>query len=112
MPEIIHTAGELLMIAVILVFIIDVSGAKDTLLRFVTKFTGKEVLSLRPFTCSLCMTWWIGLVWLILSRSAGLYEFAVLAVVSALTKPLAGLFIFILEACAAVTDWLMEKIRP
>ena len=105
-----NTLIELLLIAVVTVFIIDISGAKTTLLHFVSIWLHRDVQSLRPFTCSLCMTWWIGLLWLVLSHSCDLYGLAGLSLASALTRPIAGLFIFIIEALSALSDWLMDKL--
>lgn len=107
---ILNTALELLMVAAIVVFIIDVSGFKETFLNFVSHLTGKTVQHLRPFTCSLCMTWWMGILWLLLSHSLNLYALAVLCIISALTRPIAGLYILLIEAVSALWDWLMEKL--
>lgn len=102
--------AALLCIAVLNVFIIDVSGFKDTILQVFTALLHKPVNGFRPFTCSLCMTFWTGLAYLLITGSLSLPYLAALSFVAALTKPLASAFIFILEALQALFDTLMDKL--
>ena len=65
------TLLNLLLIQLILVFIIDLSGASTSLKLFISKWLTKGRVpstnyDLKPFTCSLCMTWWIGLIYIYL----------------------------------------------
>lgn len=110
MPAFVTTLRDLLLLAMVVVFIIDVSGFKETLLRLFSALYKHEVTSMRPFTCSLCMTWWTGLIWLIASGSFSLPGLAALAVVASLTKPIAGYFIFIIQGLQALADKLMDWI--
>lgn len=60
---------DLLLITMILVFIIDVSGVVDHIKRFVWNwvYKGKREyhdFDLKPFDCSMCTTWWVGLIYL------------------------------------------------
>lgn len=60
---------NLFLISLLLVFIIDISGVMDHIKRLVWRWTynGKREyrdFELKPFTCSLCMTWWCGLIYL------------------------------------------------
>ena len=58
---------ELLFLAVIVVYIVSLSGWTDTWLGWLSRFTARHgygpVRSLRPFSCSQCMTWWCCLAW-------------------------------------------------
>lgn len=101
---------NLFLIATVVVFIIDVSGFKDTVLAVFSRLYKRDITTMRPFTCSLCMTWWIGLIWLLFAGSFGLPGLAALSVVCALTRPLASAFIFIVEALQALVDYLMAKL--
>ena len=80
---------ELLLVAVVVIFIVDISGWTDTWLGWLSKFTTKygrgPVRDFPPFTCSLCMTWWCCLAWLLIrgqftlplvAYSAGLATFS------------------------------------
>lgn len=52
---------NLFFAAVVTVFVVDMSGVSSALLRVVSAWAGRKFSQLRPFTCSLCMTWWVGL---------------------------------------------------
>lgn len=105
-----NTILNLFLLATVVVFIIDVSGFKDTVLAVFSRLYKRDIATMRPFTCSLCMTWWIGLIWLLLAGSFDLAGIAALSVVCALTRPLASAFIFIIEALQALIDHLMTKL--
>ena len=57
------------MICLVLVFIIDISGVVDHIKRLAWKwiYQGKREyrdFEAKPFDCSLCSTWWVGLIYL------------------------------------------------
>ena len=59
------------MITVIVCFVVDISGFIDTIKNLIWQwvFNGKKEyreFRLKPFDCSLCMSWWIGLIWIII----------------------------------------------
>lgn len=54
---------ELLLVAVVTVYIVGLSGWTQTWLGWLSKWAGGPVRSLRPFSCSQCMTWWCCLAW-------------------------------------------------
>lgn len=61
---------NLLLIATICVFIIDISGAADSLKSGIKYVLTKGRMSnsnyrLKPFDCSLCMTFWSSLIYLL-----------------------------------------------
>ena len=77
----------LLIIQFLAVFVIDYSGAVEELLTpLVRKLTGSKVGSIgKPFSCSLCMTFWTGLLYIVI---AGLpfFEYVwIVALLAALT---------------------------
>ena len=54
-----NTYIEYLAIATIVVYIVDLSGFTESWKGWLTRlFKGKEAKSIKPFDCSLCMTWW------------------------------------------------------
>lgn len=67
-----NTIVDLFMIGVIISFIIDLSGIVDSFKRLIVvkllKFKSAYI-SLKPFDCSLCMTFWVGLAYLIAVKS-------------------------------------------
>ena len=60
---------ELLLLTIIVCFVVDISDFIDTIKNIIWKwvFNGKREyreFRLKPFDCSLCMTFWIGLIWI------------------------------------------------
>lgn len=74
---------NLILIAFICVFIVDISGAIDSIksgIKWVLtkgKMTNSDYM-LKPFDCSLCMTFWSGLIYLII---IGQFTFPYVAIV-------------------------------
>lgn len=65
-----NTILSLLFIQVIVVFIVDISGAIDSLKSGLKWLLTKGKMNssnyvLKPFDCSLCMTWWTCLIYLL-----------------------------------------------
>lgn len=61
---------EVLIIAAIVVFIVDLSGVVQSiseLLWKVTKLPYKGWILPKPFSCSLCLTFWFGLLYLLIA---------------------------------------------
>lgn len=58
---------DLLIITLILVFIIDISGIITEIERMMQKRLQRKVVIRKPLSCSLCMTWWIGLVYILIT---------------------------------------------
>ena len=80
------TYFELLLVAAIVVYIVDLSGFTQTWLGCLSKLLKGPVRQLRPFSCGQCMTWWCCLLWLLLRHqftlplvaySAGLAFFSI-----------------------------------
>lgn len=107
---------QLLLLACIVVYIVDLSGFTDTWLRALSRLTARHgyppVRSLRPFSCSLCMVWWTGLALALLEGELTLPVLAAIAALSFLSITLSQLFIFIREtitnAIAKVDRWLND----
>ena len=54
-----NTYIEYLIIAAIVVYIVDLSGFTESWKGAITRlFGGRECKRIKPFDCSLCMTWW------------------------------------------------------
>ena len=54
------------MITVIICFIVDISGIIESIEWWLSKWLKGNVKIPMPFSCSLCMSWWIGLIWIII----------------------------------------------
>lgn len=59
---------ELLIVSIITIYIVDLSGIMESIKRGLWRWLkGKQPYvdyRLKPFDCSLCMVFWIGLFWL------------------------------------------------
>ena len=62
---------NLFLISLLLVFIIDLTDVVETIKRLVWRWVFKtrpdktyQDFCFKPFECSLCMTWWCGLIYL------------------------------------------------
>lgn len=105
---------SLLLLACVVVYVVDLSGFTQTWLGWLSRFTTRHgyppVKELRPFSCSLCMTWWICLLYAYLRNSFTLPVVAYIAGLSFLSITLRELFIFIREtftnAIAKFNQWL------
>lgn len=74
---------DLLAMAFVMVMIIDFSGVIDSIENFITK-ASKTKFKLhipKPFSCSLCMTFWSGIIYLIVN---GCFSITSLAAVCAI----------------------------
>lgn len=85
---------DLLLIACVVCFVVDISGA----LRNFKK----------PFSCSLCMTWWIGLLYLIITRNFTVLGIAWVAFLSMMSSVITGILLWFRE----VFNWILVKITP
>lgn len=64
---------NILLISVICVIIIDCTDIIDSIKHCIWKFAFKNTKPYRdfpfkPFSCSLCMTWWLSLIYLIITH--------------------------------------------
>lgn len=106
--------ADLALLWAVVVFIVDLSGWTDTWLGWLSRFTARHhyppVRQLRPFSCSLCMTWWTGIAYALAVGAFSLPVLAYIAALSALSFTLREVFIFITEtltnAIAKVNRWL------
>lgn len=104
---------ELLCWQIVLVYLIDCSGFTESLKLFISKhLTGGKIettnFSLKPFTCSLCMVWWCGLAYLLLTNQFTVYYLLWVCILSFLT-PVTKDILFIVRD---VLTYLVNKIQP
>ena len=100
-------AFDLALIMCIWVFIVDLADFRGTVLDIASRFLGGPVKSLKPITCSLCMTWWTGLAYLIVTGRLSIPGVALVAAASILTQPV-GAF---LGAVLDLVNKLIDKIN-
>lgn len=100
---------DLLLLAVITIYIVDLSGFTDAWRGTLTRWLkAKELKPIRPFDCSLCMTWWVGIIY---SLCVGQFSIPVLAYIAALaflSIPIGQVCIFIREGMLFLIDKMMR----
>ena len=89
---------QLLLIAAITIYIVDLSGFteawRSALIRLIK---AKDLKPIRPFDCSLCMTWWVCIIYALCTGIFSLSVLAYIALLSFLSLPIGQLLIFIRE---------------
>ena len=82
---------DLVLIALIWAFIIDYAGAVSSLAQRVAPLLRVKAIDrekLKPFSCSLCMTFWTGIAYLLIVGEMSLLNLGAVCVAAALTMPL------------------------
>jgi hypothetical protein len=97
---------DLLLLTAIVVWSVDLSGWTDTSLGWLSRWLGRTVRSFKPFSCSLCMTWWTGIVYLVVTGRFCIPLVAYVALLAFLAFPLSEIFIFIRET---LLKWINTK---
>lgn len=100
---------DLLLVALITIYIVDISGFTESWRSLVaTKLHISHLKPLPPFDCSLCMTWWVCLIYALCVGQISLGTIAFSALLSHLSNPIGGFMIFIRECC----NWIINKVMP
>ena len=97
---------NILLLATIIVFIVDLSGSIEHLVKPIVKhllhIPPQKDITLPLIECSLCCTWWIGLIYICIVTIANSFTFnqflilvSVLAVISFLTPTLKDILVLI-----------------
>ena len=99
---------DILFLTVIVVFIVDVSGFTESWLHALSRWLRHQVTSLKPFSCSLSMTWWSGLIYLIITGRFCLPLIAYVALMAFLSLPISEFLIFIRET---LLRWIRQATK-
>ena len=101
---------ELLLISALVIYIVDLSGFTTSWKNFLFRHFKTNTRDMRPWDCSLCMTWWTGLIYLAISGQFTLPMIAMVATLSYLSYPIGQIFIFIKEGLNFLIDKLTGLI--
>lgn len=96
------TMLKILMIQIISVLVIDISGFVDEMKIMLSKLLtrGKIATSnynIKPFFCSTCMSWWCGLIYLIIVQEVTLFTIAFTLFVACMTPITKDLYYMIYD---------------
>ena len=106
----ITTITNLLIIQLIVCFIVDLSGVMDHIKKWIWKWlkSGKPYkdFELKPFTCSRCMGWWTGLIFIICTGHFTIPMIGYVALLSLMASTLSNL----LQLFKDILDFILWKI--
>ena len=102
---------NLYLISVIWVLILDLSGFMTAFKRGLARFLNmpakfSETFSLKPFDCSFCMTWWSGLIYLLVIHKISFLTISICLLFSFLTTTTKDLIFLIQD----LFSWIINKI--
>ena len=102
---------DLLLVASITIYIVDLSGFTQSWRSALARrmhINETNLRPLKPFDCSLCMTWWVCLIYALIEGQLTLPVIAYSALLSFLSVPIGQAMIFIREWAS----WLIDKLMP
>lgn len=102
---------DLLLVAAVTIYIVDLSGFTDAwrgALARMMHIPESNLRPLKPFDCSLCMTWWVCLIYSAVLKQFTLPVIAYSALLSFLSVPIGQSILFIREWAS----WLIDKLMP
>lgn len=98
------------MLMLCVVFVIDCSGFTESWKRWLSRWLKVRVGSVKPFDCSLCMTFWGGVVLLSVLRCWSIGAFAYVCICALFAKPAGQLLAALRDGCAALIERLNKQI--
>ena len=101
---------ELILVAMITIYVVDLSGFTDTWLKFLSAYKGRKITELKPFSCSLCMVWWVCLAYLVTTSQLTLSLVAFTALLSFLSIPMGQILVMLREVILHIINKLMSRL--
>ena len=101
---------DIILVALVTIYIVDLSGFTETLLKVISAYNGRKITELKPFSCSLCMVWWVCLIYAVIVGNLTIPVVALIALLSLLSVPSGQLLILIREAFLKVINKLMDLL--
>lgn len=96
---------DLLILTLIIVFIVDVSGIVESVEQALSKRKKTVVRIPRPWSCSLCLSWWAGLIYLFVTQSFTIPMIGFVALMSLMTPVFSGILVSVRELLLKIV-WL------
>ena len=101
---------DIILVALVTIYIVDLSGFTETLLKIISAYKGRKITELKPFSCSLCMVWWVCLIYAVIVGNLTIPVVALIALLSLLSVPCGQFLILIREAFLKVINKLMDLL--
>lgn len=100
---------ELLLIAVITIYVVDLSGFTQSWRSAIARrIKAKDLKPIRPLDCGQCMTWWVGIIYSLATHTFSIPILAYIALLSFLSIPIGQTLIFTREGLSFLINRLMK----
>lgn len=98
------TIIDLTLVALVTIYIVDLSGFTDTWLEFLSAYQERKITELKPFSCSLCMVWWVCLIYAFVTGCLSLPIVAFIAFLSLFSVQFGQVLMLVREAVSALIN--------
>lgn len=95
-------------ITFIVVFVVDFSGIMENFKRAISILRGRPINRLRPIDCSMCMTFWSCLAYIIAARFFSLGGVALVCAFAALSSTVHSILRLIIDIMAKIIQQLYK----
>lgn len=108
---------NLFLIAIFFVFVIDYAGFITTIEEGLSKMISNtrqrniHIHIPRPFSCSLCCSFWTGLIYIIVTNNFSILNLILVAAAAATTPIIAEIMSFTRDLLIQVIYWLRKLFR-
>ena len=102
---------NLLLIAIIIVNLIDLSGFIYEIEAMLSKWLNIKAHIPKPFSCSYCLTHWVGLIYLIASENITLANYAILLVICFLTPEINDIELWLKQAIDRILATFFDMLK-
>jgi hypothetical protein len=106
-----ETIGNLILIAIVVINIIDLSGIIDEIEKGLSKWLDIKAHIPKPFSCSYCMTHWTGLIYLIVTGEWSLATYDILLFICFMTGPLMDLEIWFKDCANRILATFFDLLK-
>lgn len=97
---------DILLLSLVVIWIVDVSGFTQSWMDALSRWLDRQIRPVKPFACSLCMTWWTGLAYALITRNLSIPIVAFCALMAYLSFPISQLMIFI---HSTLMQWMSRR---
>lgn len=103
---------NLILIQFIVVFIVDLSGFIPNIKSFVSRLLTKHEFnfSLKPFDCSLCLTFWVGIIFVLVTSQFTIPVLFYICILSFFTPVTNLILINIKDILLSILNKIYDKI--
>ena len=98
---------DLLAIATIMVFITDISGVITHIESNIARWLEMKTVHIKLLECSLCQSWWLGLIYLLFTGSLTIVNIAIVALIAYSTTIIKEIYYIISD----IITWILSIIQ-